>query len=130
MEFPEINKISRQLNDVLRGKKFIDITMNEQNNILIKRGFVNLHKHDLVGLTIEEVFSRGLYVIVSFEEGENLVFGDLIGKILYHPNKSSLPNKFTILFSLSDKSFLSLQVDQYGFALALSDNALNAHKVF
>lgn len=130
MEFPEIKKISRQLNDVLRGKRFIDITFNEENKNLIKRGFVNLHKHDIVGLTIEEVFPRGLYSIVRFEQGESLVFGDLSGKILYHPNKSSLPGKYTILFSLSDKSFLSLHVETYGFAYALDDTALNNHKYF
>ena len=130
MEFPEIKRISRQLNDVLRGKRFVDITLNDQNDKLIKWGFVNLHKHDIVGLTIEEVFPRGLYSIVRFEKDENLVFGDLIGKILYHPNKSRLPNKYTILFSLSDKSFLSLQVDQYGFAYAMDNNALNNHKYF
>jgi formamidopyrimidine-DNA glycosylase len=130
MEFPEIKRITRQLNDVLRGKKFIDITLNDQNDELIKWGFVNLHKHDLVGLTIEEVTQRGIYSIVRFEQNENLVFGDLIGKILYQPNKSRLPNKYTTLFSLSDKSYLSLHVESYGFAYALNDDDLSNHKRF
>jgi formamidopyrimidine-DNA glycosylase len=130
MEFPEIKRITRQLNDVLRGKRFIDITLNDQNDDLIKWGFVNLHKHDIVGLTIEEVTQRGIYCIVRFEQNENLVFGDLIGKLLYHPNKSRLPNKYTTLFSLSDKSFLSLHVESYGYAYALNNEELNKHKYF
>jgi formamidopyrimidine-DNA glycosylase len=130
MEFPEIKRITRQLNDVLRGKRFIDITLNDQNDELIKWGFVNLHKHDVVGLTVEEVAQRGIYSIIRFEQNENLVLGDLLGKILYHPNKSRLPNKYTTLFSLSDKSYLSLHVETYGFAYALNDNDLNNHKVF
>ncbi len=130
MEYPEIKRVARQLNDVLRGKRFIDITLNDQNDKLIKQGFVNLHKHDVVGLTVNEVLQRGVYSIVRFEQNENLVFGDLIGKILYHPNKSRLPNKCTTLFSLSDKSFLSLQVEHYGYAYALKDEELNSHKYF
>ena len=54
MEFPEMLKVSRQLDQVLNGKKFIDISLNDRSANLIKWGFVNLHQCDVVGLKITD----------------------------------------------------------------------------
>lgn len=128
MEFPEMLKVSRQLDQVLSGKKFIDITLNDSSASLIKWGFVNLHQCDVVGLKIKQVINHGQYAIVKMENGYNLIFGDLIGRILYHPNKSRLPSKYMILFSLSDKSSISFHTDMYGFAYAMTDKDLYHHR--
>jgi formamidopyrimidine-DNA glycosylase len=128
LEYPEIKKISDQLKQVLPGNKFIDIELGDLSDYLVNKHFVNLHRVDIVGLSIKEVSSWGLNIFIQLNKNLNLIFGHLNGKILYHPSNDELINKSKILFYLSDHKYLTFHTRFYGFACALNNREINKHK--
>jgi formamidopyrimidine-DNA glycosylase len=127
-ELPEILVLARQLDEVLVKKEFIDIDISERSNKLIEWGFINLPEYDLLRLKIDRVFPKGLFLFIHFENDMNLVFGHLIGKLLYCREEADIPEGYKINFSLNDYTFLILYTSLYSFAYAIHDNKVANHK--
>ena len=128
LEYPEITHITKQMQDLLTGHKIMDISLSDSCNNLIKWGFVNLHKKDVVGLNITDITSWGQHIYIKFENDLNLVFGHMVGKLLYSNSLSAVPQKYKILFSLSDNSYFSYHTSLYGYACVLSAEEIINHK--
>ncbi|MBN2016819.1 MAG: hypothetical protein JW794_01590 [Candidatus Cloacimonetes bacterium] len=128
MELPEMTRIAGQLKKELFGKSFKELIFTDKVNKLTEWGFINLKQRDITRSKITDVHSRGHYIFIDMESGFSLVFGDLVGKILYHSSKDDLPAKYTIAFILSDNSVLTFHTSLYGYAIALSAEEIEEHK--
>ena len=128
MELPEMIRIAGQLKKELVDKSFKELFFTDKVNKLTEWGFINLRQRDITGSKITDVRSSGHYVFIDMESGYSLVFGDLVGKILYYSSKYELPAKYTIAFVLSDDSVLTFHTSLYGYAIALSSEEMEEHK--
>lgn len=128
MELPEMTRIAEQLKKELIGKRFTELIFTDKVNKLTEWGFTNLRQRDITESTITDVRSSGHYVFIEMENGLNLIFGDLVGKILYHSSKDNIPKKYTIAFVLSDNSVLTFHTSLYGYAIALTREEIDEHK--
>gem|GEM_PF-1258202 len=128
MELPEMTRIAGQLKHELVGKSFKEILVTDKVNKLSEWGFTNLKQRDITHSKIIDVRSSGHYVFIEMESGLSLVFGDLVGKILYHSSKNEIPVKYTIAFVLSDDSVMTFHTSLYGYAIALTQEEIEEHK--
>jgi len=127
-ELPEIAVLSEQLNEVLLNRHIIDIDISEKAAKLIEWGFINLLEHDIQNLRIDAVRAKGLWLIIHFEDGQNLIFGHLIGKLLYYPSESDIQSGYKVRFTFNDYACLAHHASLYGFAYAIHDNDIPDHK--
>jgi formamidopyrimidine-DNA glycosylase len=128
MELPEMTRIAGQLKHELVGKSFKEILFTDKVKKLSEWGFTNLKQRDITHSKIIDVRSSGHYVFVEMESGYNLIFGDLVGKILYHETKGDVPGKFTLAFMLSDDLVMTFHTNLYGYAIALTQEEIGEHK--
>ncbi len=128
MELPEMTRIAGQLKNELVGKSFKEILFADKVNKLSEWGFINLKQRDITHSKIIDVRSSGHYVFIEMESGYSLIFGDLVGKILYHKTKGDVPGKFTLAFMLSDDSVMTFHTSLYGYAIALTQEEIEEHK--
>ncbi|HEX37284.1 MAG TPA: hypothetical protein ENG70_00235 [Candidatus Cloacimonetes bacterium] len=127
MELPEMTRIAGQLRGELVDKRFTELIFTDKVNKLTEWGFINLQQRDITGSKITDIRSSGHYVFIEMESGFSLVFGDLVGKILYHSPKEKIPSKYTIAFVLSDNSVLPFHTSLYGYAIALTAEEIEEH---
>ncbi len=128
MELPEMTRIAGQLKDELVGKSFKEILFTDKVNKLTEWGFINLKQRDITHAKIIDVRSSGHYVFIEMESGYSLIFGDLVGKILYHKTKGEVFGKFTLAFMLSNNSVMTFHTTLYGYAIALTQEEIEEHK--
>lgn len=128
MELPEMTRIGGQLKEELLSKSFTELIFTDKVNKLAEWGFINLRQCDITGSKITNVRSNGHYVFIEMESGFSLVFGDLVGKILYHKKKEDISAKFTLAFVLSDNSVLTFHTSLYGYEIALTQEEIDEHK--
>jgi Formamidopyrimidine-DNA glycosylase len=128
LELPEMMKISNQLKDVLVDRTIKRAEISEDSKKIIEWGFTNLDKKDITNMRVVDVHNKGHYVFIRFESGYSLIFGDLIGKILYHQSIKDVPEKYKIIFELSDGAFMTFHTSLYGYAMVLNDEEISRHK--
>jgi formamidopyrimidine-DNA glycosylase len=119
IEFPEAFTICEQMKTVLPGRTIHRVEIADPNSSVFRWGFSNLDKVDIQGERINQITQHGDQVHIHFVD-RHLMFGDLIGKLLYHPVGSDLPPKAKILFHLDDGAAFSYSVSLYGYASAVS----------
>ncbi len=127
-ELPEIAILAEQLNEVLLNRHIIDIDISEKAAKLIEWGFINLLEHDIQDLKIDAVRANGLWLLIHFENDMNLVFGHLIGKLLYYRAESDIQSGYKVRFTFNDYTCLALHASLYGFAYAIKDDDIPDHK--
>jgi formamidopyrimidine-DNA glycosylase len=127
-ELPEIAVLAQQLNQVLPGRHITDIDISDKAAKLIEWGFINLMEHDIQYLKIDTVTANGLWLLIHFENGMNLVFGHLIGKLLYYSSEADIQSGYKVRFTFNDFTCLALHASLYGFAYAIHDNDIPSHK--
>lgn len=129
-ELPEILKISKQMGDILIGKKINNIVLTEYSSSIIKQGMSNLdtRQKDILNSTIQKITPKGKWIFFEFENNNFLMFGEIIGKFLYFQNEKSLPQKFHVLFQFDDGTKMSFQSSLYAFLTVATEEEKNLHK--
>lgn len=119
IEYPESSIISNQMRQVLPEQKIAQVLIQKPDSAVFRWGFSNLNQVDLCGEVIHSIRQFGDYIFVEMDEYA-LLFGDMIGKILYHAAGEKQPPKATILFRLNNGAAFSYNPTLYGYCKALT----------
>jgi formamidopyrimidine-DNA glycosylase len=114
-ELPEIVHLSKQINESINGKT---IKKGSLGNSPHKFVWYN-RKHDefeklTQGKIVGEATPKGRWMTVQLEPGYLLLFGEIGGKMLYHPAGDALPKKYHLLIIFEDDSALSATTQMWG----------------
>jgi formamidopyrimidine-DNA glycosylase len=133
IELPEAHILATQMNRELVGKQLAAVEVKNYEN-LQKIGCVNRNLADyaqLVGSRIEAVHSRGLVILVKFDNGKSLLLApEYGGRILYHTEGSAVPEKFHLNLQFSDKTSLTVTLTGLGGIQAFNDSDLDKSYVY
>jgi formamidopyrimidine-DNA glycosylase len=128
IEMPEAATLARQMRETLTGK-----TIEHFSRGPLVHKFLWLNKpaeeYDafLSGRQITGASSYGRSIYLYVGEADLLWFGELGGRILYHPQGEPLPAKFHLLWDFSDGSAMSFAMQMWGFVGLLGRSELATH---
>jgi formamidopyrimidine-DNA glycosylase len=123
IEMPEATTIARQMNETLVGKTVQHFARGE----LIHK-FLWLSKSEqeydsiLSGLQISGASSYGRSIYLHLGGSHMLWFGELGGRILYHPQGQSLPAKYHLRWDFADSSAMTFTLQMWGFVRLLEQS--------
>lgn len=120
-EIPEVETFVKQINATLTGKTIRSGSLGNSPHKFVwhNRGpeeFAQL----VSGKTVGRALARGRWLFVDIEPGYVLVFGEMGGRILYHPAPAELPKKYHLHLQFADGSALSAATQMWG-AMELFD---------
>lgn len=128
LEYPEMMTISRQMKEALQGKVIEQVTLLSSPH---KFAFLNhdpeRYQQRLKEQPITGIGMAGNYVFLKLAGDENLVLGDMGGRILYHESDRTLPVKHQLLLTFSDHTWLTATVQMWGAILLLTSPEIAAH---
>ncbi len=119
IEFPEAYTIASQMKTSLVGRRFARVEIRPSAANVIKWGFSNLDKVDIAGEEISGVLHYGDEIHIQMGD-QHLMFGDLIGRLLYHAPGQQVHPKARIIFYLDDGAAFSYLISLYGYARVLT----------
>jgi len=116
IEMPEASTLARQMNETLSGKTFHRFEQGE-----LRHKFLWLNKPAeetssiLAGqkVTGASSYGRSLYLYVGNEH--MLWFGEIGGRLLYHPPAGPIPKKYHLRWDFTDGTTLSFFLQMWGF---------------
>jgi formamidopyrimidine-DNA glycosylase len=114
-ELPEFVTLAKQMNDTLKGRTIAEAQLGNSPHKFVwynrsPEEFERLTR----GKTVGTVCAKGKWLFISLEPDYMLVLGECGGKVLYHPPKSKLPEKYHLLLGFSDDSVLSATTQMWG----------------
>ena len=122
-ELPEIVNRSRQMNAELSGKTISSIEVFQSKCLNIPQvEFIQ----QLTGAKIGPVTYHGKWLFVSTSQGWLLLNLGMGGEILL-VNRSSLPNKYRLIFDFEDVSCLAVNFWWFGYAHYVLSDQLEKH---
>jgi formamidopyrimidine-DNA glycosylase len=119
IEFPEASIISRQMGEVLPGRRIEHVRLRDLNAAVIRWGFVNLHQVDISRQRVQAVRQFGDNIFIELEQ-HVLVTGDMIGKILFHPPETRPALKAAVVLELDNGAAVSYNPTLYGLFKAFT----------
>lgn len=133
VELPEAYILASQMSKELQGKE-IDSYVLQYCEKLQRLGFVNKDASGfdrVCGKKIESIQTRGLTIRVKLNSCINLILApEYGGKILYHPDESTLPLKFHLLLRFQDDTTLTVTLTGMGVIQTLEDEELKQSYVY
>jgi formamidopyrimidine-DNA glycosylase len=128
IEMPEAVTISRQMQDILIGKVFTHFTRSE-----LTHKFLWLNKSPeeyneyLSGQKTTGASSYGRSIYLYVGDTHLVWFGELGGRILYHPQGNPLPTKYHLRWDFADGTHLTFNMQMWGFVNLMERSELPAH---
>lgn len=123
LEMPEIVTIAKQMNQELKGKK---IKSGNRGNSPHKFAFYNREPEEyeaiLAGKTIGDVTTDGSRSFTSLIPGFILFLGWMGGRILFHQDESTLPEKYQFMIHFEDNTYLTVTIQMWGFIQLLDES--------
>lgn len=128
IELPEATILTRQLNDVLCGKRIQ--TYHLQNYKRLQRiGMLNqdLSAFDhLINGTVITITSRGNTIRVIFDNTQNLLIGpEYGGQIRYHSDEIAIPEHYHLKLVFDDATALTVRLTSMGIIFVVNDEDLD-----
>lgn len=127
IELPEIEILSRQMNDALPSKTVENILVDNYEK-LQKISFFNKDLtlyEDLVGCKIESIAGRGTVIRIKLSKSMNLLLApEMGGEIRYHRSADTLPRKLHFKTVFKDGSILTVSLKGYGLIYSSADATL------
>jgi formamidopyrimidine-DNA glycosylase len=124
-ELPDILVLAQQMNTELKGKTIKHAQFNE-------KGYYNLAKEDfeaaLIEKTVQSVTGRGKWVYVKLDHGMYLQFGEHTGHVLYHTQKESIPDIFTLRIEFTDSTVLTIRNYGMSFIRVINEEEIGTFK--
>ena len=128
IEMPEAVTISTQMQETLTGKTMLHFSRGQ-----LVHKFLWLSKtaeeYDVIlsgkQITGARSYGRSIYMYVG--EKNLLWFGELGGRILYHPQGQPLPAKYHLRWDFSDDSVMTFNLQMWGFVSLLERSELAKH---
>jgi formamidopyrimidine-DNA glycosylase len=114
-ELPEYTNLARQMNETLQGRT---IHSGSLGNSPHKFVWYNRDQDEFASLTqgktIGKAHAKGRWLFIPLEPGYTLLFGECGGKILFHPAESEVPQKYHLVLTFTDRSFLTATTQMWG----------------
>ncbi len=114
-ELPEITTLAAQMNDSISGKV---IANGVQGNSPHKFVWYNRTAEEFAdlcrGKVIGKASSKGRWLFLPLEPGYIFVLGEFGGRVLLHPDGTSIPAKYHLMFSFADGSALTAMTQMWG----------------
>lgn len=120
IEMPEASTLARQINETLIGKTFQHFGQGE-----LRHKFLWLNKPAeetsaiLSGQAVRGASSYGRSIYLNVGDDHMLWFGDIGGRLLYHPDAGPLPKKYHLRWDFTDGTALSFTLQMWGFVRLL-----------
>jgi formamidopyrimidine-DNA glycosylase len=128
-EIPEAVTVARQLDTELKGKTINDVRLSAACVSLIEQGFINLHTVRLNGRKVASITSVGKWISIRLVPEMYLLFAlETGGKILFHTNQASLPDKYHVRIDFDDWSYLTEQISGWGWAKGMLSEELETSR--
>jgi len=113
LELPEAVVISKQINEILKGKTIVNAIANSSpHKFAFYNGSSEEYANLLKGKKFVEAYSYGGMVEINFD-GVCVVFTDG-ANIRYFSHIKSIPAKHQMLIVFDDNSFISASIQMYG----------------
>ncbi len=125
-ELPEIMNLARQMSKELEGKRITDVEVTQPKclNVSVRRF------RRVVGKRLGKTTGRGKWLLTHLDPDDNLLMNlGMGGDLLYHKNRSTIPKKYQLLLTFSDKSMLSVSFAWFGYIHLSSDRDLPKHQM-
>ncbi|MHB1132362.1 MAG: DNA-formamidopyrimidine glycosylase family protein [Chloroflexota bacterium] len=114
-ELPEFVTLARQLDETVAGKA---VSRGSLGNSPHKFVWYNRTHEEFAALTAGKVVgrarARGKWLFVPLEPGYVLLFGEMGGRLMYHPPGAPLPEKYHLWLTFADGSALSALTQMWG----------------
>ncbi|HSB66773.1 MAG TPA: DNA-formamidopyrimidine glycosylase family protein [Anaerolineales bacterium] len=128
IEMPEAVTIARQMQQALTGKTYQHFSRGALTHKFL---WLNrpAEEYDalLAGLTVTGATSYGRSIYLYAGDVHLLWFGELGGRIIYHPNAEALPAKYHLRWDFTDGSVMTFNMQMWGFVNLLERSELAAH---
>jgi formamidopyrimidine-DNA glycosylase len=126
MELPEITILSQQMNDMLSGKTFDEVTIGNEKVLNVK---INDFKGKIIGSSIESVHSRGKWIFINLDSNQTILYNTGMGAdTLYYSNESQIPENYHHQFKFTDNSGFTIKVWWFAHIHLMPNNKLEEHK--
>jgi formamidopyrimidine-DNA glycosylase len=112
---------ARQLNEVLAGRKFVDLEVTHHFDTQLRLGFSSFGGHDPTGKTIRKAGVDNEYVMLSLEGPYYFFWAG--GETRYHQTPATLPKAYGLCLKVDDGGLLTIHIPGMGGALRLSNQA-------
>ena len=125
-ELPEIANLARQMTKQLKGKRItgLDLTQPKCLNMPVKKF------RRIVGKTVQETSAHGKWLFSELRPDDNLLLNlGMGGDLLYHKNDTTLPKKYQLRLTFSDKTRLTTTFSWFGYIHLASEKELPKHKM-
>lgn len=119
IEYPEGVTIAGQMRPLLLDRVIVKTVIRDVSSAVFRWGFSNLEKVDLSGQRIRVAKTFGDYIMLEMDQ-HVLTFGDMIGRILYHPAEAKRPPKAAIALELDDGAAFTYNPTLYGYCKAFT----------
>lgn len=120
-ELPETDKLSRQMNAELSGRRIRNIILLQEKNLNITPG---AFAGRCVGAAIESVKYKGKWFVVRLDNGENILISLGMGGDLFYFDGETKEEKYQVKMDFDDGSGFTLRFWWFGKFLLVSDEAL------
>ena len=128
IEMPEAWTIAHQMNETLTGKTFQHFTRGAMvHKFLFLSKPVEEYDAFLSGKLVTGAKSYGRSIYLYTDEAHLLWFGELGGRILYHPAGQPLPVKYHLRWDFSDASVMTFNLQMWGFVGLLERSEIPKH---
>jgi formamidopyrimidine-DNA glycosylase len=114
-ELPEIATLSAQINKTLTGKIIREGSLGNSSHKFV---WYNRKPAEFEKLTrgkkVGKSSFRGKWLFLPLQPGYVLVLGECGGRVLFHPEGSSIPKKYHLLLSFEDGSSFTVTTQMWG----------------
>ncbi len=134
LELPEALTIAGQLDREIKGKKIKRAWVNEKESAKqLKSGMINLAPREfekkLSGRTVNSVSAHGRMIYTDLGDGLYFIIAfETNGKVLYHTDQASVPEKFNTRFDFDDDSALTVHMIGWAAASVITADRIKEHK--
>jgi formamidopyrimidine-DNA glycosylase len=126
LEMPEAVTIAQQMQATLSGKTFQHFSRGELIHKFLWLSKTPEEYNDvMVGLKITGASSYGRSIFLHMGETYLLWFGELGGRILYHPQGQPLPARYHLRWDFGDNSAMTYTLQMWGFVKLLEASELS-----
>jgi len=127
IELPEAITIGRQIDETLAGKTVTNVfPATSVNKFVFFNGDPLAYKSLLVGRKIVSAKGLGIFVDICFDNDVTLSISDGI-KPQYGTDTASIPEKYQLLLTFDDETFLAFNVAMYGGLFAYRGKLENSY---
>jgi formamidopyrimidine-DNA glycosylase len=126
-ELPEVFIISKQMNDILRGKKVKGVEIRQPKNLNVPPDeFERCTK----GKTFGRVEPRGKWVFAELEPGYRLLINlGMGGDLIYFENETDLPENYQFRLNFDDGTGFTARFFWFGYIHLFETTRLGNHKM-